>query len=57
MNFDVAAIKTDKETATQRFAHCVFCPQLNKLGICRNCGCIMKVKVWLKNAWCPEKKW
>jgi len=51
---------TTKEIRDHRFAICKECPRLWKpTRTCRECGCFMGLKTWLKEAHCPlpESKW
>lgn len=41
----------------KRIATCRACPELNKLNICRQCGCFMPAKVRLPETFCPLLKW
>ena len=45
-----------KEEARQRLDTCAQCEH-NKYGLCTSCGCVIKAKVWLLNAECPQGKW
>lgn len=47
---------SEKRIAKQRYSICVQCPEFSK-GICKQCGCIMKLKTKLANATCPLNKW
>lgn len=48
---------TDEEEST-RYSLCQDCPEFIKLTTqCKQCGCIMKMKVKLKEAKCPIGKW
>lgn len=40
-----------------RIKLCQECPDLNKLRMCKHCGCFMPAKVRLKSASCPIGKW
>jgi hypothetical protein len=56
--FDKQAYNTDEQTAIDRYTICRECPEL--LGItkqCKQCGCMMPLKVKLKEAECPIGKW
>jgi hypothetical protein len=47
-----------KEEAAARMRICEECPSLLRVTHqCKECGCFMKIKVKLKNAKCPLKKW
>ena len=51
-------LKTDEETANQRYAICLECPEL--IGLtkqCKQCGCFMAMKTKIKSAECPLGKW
>lgn len=48
--------RTPEEIANDRFTVCSGCPSLIA-GVCKECGCIMKLKVQLEAATCPLGKW
>jgi hypothetical protein len=48
--------RTPSEIASDRLSMCEGCPSLIS-GICKECGCIMKLKVTLDSATCPMGKW
>lgn len=49
---------TTKEIAENRYKICLECPELIKLtGQCKQCGCVMSLKVKLTVAQCPLGKW
>jgi hypothetical protein len=52
-------IKPVPESVYQnRYEICLSCPLLNqKMKTCGLCGCFMKLKATLPNAYCPENKW
>lgn len=43
--------------AEERFEICKACPSLAVPGTCKECGCVMALKVKLPNASCPLGKW
>jgi hypothetical protein len=45
------------ETQQSRYAICNSCPSFTALKLCKECGCIMPLKVKLSNATCPIGKW
>lgn len=48
----------DDATESTRYSLCQDCPYFVKLTTqCKQCGCIMKAKVKLKNAKCPIGTW
>ena len=48
----------DEDLEKSRYSICQDCPEFIKLtSQCKQCGCIMKVKVKLRNARCPLAKW
>jgi hypothetical protein len=50
--------KVSEEEAEARLNTCINCDRLIQLTKqCKECGCIMAVKVKLKNATCPLNKW
>ena len=53
---------TDKATRDARFDICKGCDRLFKpTRTCKECGCFMALKTWLKDARCalpePDRKW
>jgi len=47
-----------RQMAKARLEVCKQCPRLIQLtGQCKECGCIMPMKVFLKGAFCPLSKW
>jgi hypothetical protein len=47
-----------EEERTQRLLICTDCDRLLKATYtCKECGCFMKAKTYLKNARCPLGKW
>jgi hypothetical protein len=56
--FNPSAETTTEEDASKRYAVCLECPRLIPVTKqCKECGCVMPLKVKLKNAECPLKKW
>lgn len=53
----VSSIFTSSEIAAQRMSICNKCPELTKLKLCRDCGCIVPAKIRLIHASCPRDKW
>ncbi len=54
------SLRVDDEIAEERFAICKACPELNSVThTCKLCGCFMKQKTKLANAFCPmdPPKW
>ena len=50
--------KAAEEEAKARLKICLDCDRLIALTHqCKECGCLMKMKVKLKNAACPLEKW
>jgi hypothetical protein len=50
--------RVDKTESDRRYAVCQSCPRLIKATKqCRECGCVMPLKVTLKDAVCPLDKW
>jgi hypothetical protein len=48
----------EESVSDERFSHCLSCPELiNSTKQCKQCGCIMTMKVKLKQASCPVGKW
>jgi RNA polymerase-binding transcription factor DksA len=49
---------TTKEVRDERYAICKECPRLISITrTCKECGCFMALKTWLKDASCPLDKW
>jgi hypothetical protein len=49
---------TSKDVRNQRYDICKSCERfLNPIKMCRECGCNMPLKTWLKDAECPIGKW
>ena len=49
---------TDKGTRNERMDICNGCERFFKLTkSCKECGCFMSMKTWLKEAECPLGKW
>lgn len=50
--------RVDSETQTTRINECKKCDSLiQTVKTCKECGCIMPLKVKLENAFCPLGKW
>jgi len=49
---------TTEEIRNGRYEACLGCEKLIKLTrSCKECGCFMSLKTWLKDAECPIEKW
>lgn len=49
---------TNKEERDRRYDTCKACDRLFKpTRTCKECGCFMSLKTWLKDATCPLGKW
>ena len=48
---------TDQDTSNGRYEICQTCPSFTILKTCKECGCIMPLKVRLKSSECPLGKW
>lgn len=49
---------TSKNIRDTRLDICKSCDRLFKpTATCKECGCFMAMKTWLKNAHCPLHKW
>jgi rRNA maturation endonuclease Nob1 len=49
---------TTREIRDTRYNECLGCDRLFKpTRTCRECGCFMAAKTWLKDAECPIGKW
>jgi len=56
--FDPKQPRSDKDIIEERLEICKACPHLNQLVMkCKKCGCFMKLKTTLENAYCPVGKW
>jgi hypothetical protein len=52
------APRAEEGVAFERLAICEECPHLlNLTKQCKKCGCVMPLKVKLKEAQCPVGKW
>lgn len=50
--------KSPAEIVAERFEICKSCEWFRQSSqTCRKCGCFMKVKTRLENAFCPVGKW
>lgn len=50
--------RVSKEIAYSRYDECKVCDKLNSVTkTCSECGCFMRMKVTLPNAFCPLGKW
>ena len=51
-------MKVSEDIRENRFLICSDCDRLLKTTYtCKECGCFMKAKTWLKPAKCPLGKW
>lgn len=50
-------VRVSAEVKESRLAICLDCDQLNIWGQCRECGCVMPLKVRVPSARCPLGKW
>lgn len=51
-------ILTNKDNRNNRLQECLGCERLFKpTKTCRECGCFMVIKTWVKDATCPLNKW
>jgi hypothetical protein len=51
-------IFVEKSVAQERYNKCKNCENFSKITtMCRECHCIMKLKVTLKDSVCPINKW
>jgi len=41
----------------ERYDICMKCAQLNPIGMCNKCGCVVLFKVKLRGSACPIGKW
>jgi hypothetical protein len=49
---------TTKDIRNERYDICKGCEHFfNPIKMCRECGCNMPLKTWLKEATCPINKW
>ena len=51
-------IFVEKSVAQTRYDQCKICENFSKItSMCKECHCIMKLKVTLKESKCPIDKW
>lgn len=50
-------VLANEQLQTERYNICKTCDSLTTLKTCRECGCIMPLKVKLATARCPLEKW
>jgi hypothetical protein len=51
-------VLVDKTIRDARYGVCKICPELRTVvKTCKQCGCFMPAKTWLKNAKCPNYWW
>jgi hypothetical protein len=51
-------LPVSKETYKERIKICTDCPSYNAtLHQCKECGCLLLLKAFIKIADCPLKKW
>lgn len=50
-------LKVSKEIHDTRMEICKNCDKLNTINFCKQCGCFMPLKTWLKSSNCPLGKW
>jgi hypothetical protein len=56
--FNSSIEHTSEEAASSRYGTCLECDRLIKATRqCKECGCVMPLKVKLKAATCPLGKW
>lgn len=49
---------TTREVRNERYDICLSCDRLfGPTRTCKECGCFMAMKTWLKMAGCPLQKW
>jgi bacterioferritin-associated ferredoxin len=49
---------TEKDIREARYSICKSCDKIKKsTTVCTECGCLMALKTWLKDAYCPIGKW
>ena len=49
---------TTEDIRSYRYKTCLDCEKLFKPSrTCRECGCFMAIKTWIKDAYCPLGKW
>lgn len=55
---DKSVDRVDDDESERRYSICRECPRLIKATKqCRECGCVMPLKVKIRNAECPLNKW
>ena len=56
-NNTAVSFLADSEVQTARYVICNSCPSFTVLKTCKECGCIMPLKVKLSISKCPLNKW
>lgn len=58
-NFVESLIQNIKDVSNLAKQRAYICNECNKrsMGICKECGCFLEIKVRLPNAKCPLNKW
>ena len=49
--------KEKRDLYNKRYSICKKCKHLNKFEMCKICGCYVKAKTKVTNAYCPKKFW
>jgi len=49
--------RVSEQKADKRYSICKDCEYLGKFSFCKRCGCNMRLKVTLPNAFCPAGFW
>jgi hypothetical protein len=59
--WDLLSLNTEyvsEETYSKRYKTCKSCEEYVKyVGVCKQCGCVMKIKCAIEHAKCPKNKW
>ena len=55
--YETKGYVADDLVRKKRIEICENCESLTKLKICKECGCFMPVKIWIKFIDCPIEKW
>ena len=54
---DPRAERADSQVRSDRMLACRDCEHFQFGVVCGDCGCVMTLKTWLKDATCPLGKW
>jgi hypothetical protein len=57
INNEPVGFLANQELQQQRYEICKTCDSFTSLKTCKECGCIMPLKIKITNSECPLKKW